>query len=336
MHRILVIGVGSIGERHLRCMKNTGRAQVGLVETNATLAQDIARKYEVADAFTNLDEALKMPWTAAIICTPAQTHVPIAQKLADAGVNLLIEKPFSTSTDGIDRLISTVRWKKLVAYVAYVYHSHPGLLDMRNAIHSGKYGKPYHVITVSGQHFPFFRPAYRQIYFTDHAKGGGAIQDSLTHMMNAIEWLVGPMTRVTCDAAHKVLEGVTVEDTVNLTARHGEVMSSFAHNMWQMQNETFMTVLCEKATMRFEVVNHRWLLMDKINGPWIPHEFGPMERDDWFTRQSNLFVDSVEGKGSQPSPLCTLEEGYQTLRVNLAALKSAAAGGVPVDLPPAR
>ena len=44
-----------------------------------------------------------------------------------------------------------------------------------------------------------------------------------------------------------------------------------------------------------------------------------LERDELFTRQANLFLDAVEGR--QP-PLCSLEEGWQSLRVNLAALAS--------------
>jgi predicted dehydrogenase len=48
-----------------------------------------------------------------------------------------------------------------------------------------------------------------------------------------------------------------------------------------------------------------------------------LERDELFTRQANLFLDAVEGK--QP-PTCSLEDGLQTLRVNLAALKSLESG----------
>ena len=47
-----------------------------------------------------------------------------------------------------------------------------------------------------------------QAYYRDHAQGGGAIQDALTHQANAVEWVVGPTTRLFCDAAHQALEGV--------------------------------------------------------------------------------------------------------------------------------
>ena len=46
---------------------------------------------------------------------------------------------------------------------------------------------------------------------------------------------------------------------------------------------------------------------------------GPVERDTLFTRQAGSFLDAIEGRGA---PLCSLAEGIQTLRVNLAALAS--------------
>ena len=56
---------------------------------------------------------------------------------------------------------------------------------MKQEIDACRFGRIVQVIAVSGQHFPFYRPAYRETYYTDHATGGGAIQDALTHTINA-------------------------------------------------------------------------------------------------------------------------------------------------------
>ena len=103
-HRVLVIGVGSIGERHLRCFRNTGRAELALCEVNEALRADVARRYGVGRAFGRFEDALAEPHDVAVIATPAPLHVPQATRLAEAGVHLLIEKPLSTSLDGVDRL----------------------------------------------------------------------------------------------------------------------------------------------------------------------------------------------------------------------------------------
>ncbi|MCE9590715.1 MAG: Gfo/Idh/MocA family oxidoreductase [Planctomycetes bacterium] len=321
-HRVLVIGVGSIGERHLRCFQATGRAEVSLVEVNESLRGTIAERYKVANAYAGLDTAPPDAGGVAVVCTPAHLHIPMAQKLAERGTHVLIEKPLSITSNGVDHLIRTVAEKRVTAGIAYVYRANPVLADMRRATLDGRFGRPVEFIFVGGQHFPTFRPAYRQIYYTRHETGGGAIQDALTHIFNAAEWLIGPTDRIVCDAAHQVLEGVTVEDTVHAVTRHGSVMGSFALNQHQAPNDISITVVCERGTARYVLAESRWKWMTdpKPGTPWTEEPVVPMERDTWFINQANAFLDAVEGKAPV---LCPLAEGLQTLRVNLAALESA-------------
>ena len=113
--------------------------------------------------------------------------------------------------------------RRATVAVAYVYRSFPALAAMRGALIGGRLGRPVELVAVGGQHFPTYRPAYRQTYYADRATGGGAIQDALTHVLNLGEWLLGPIDRVVADAAHQLLPDVEVEDTVHLLARHGDV-----------------------------------------------------------------------------------------------------------------
>lgn len=317
-HQVLVIGAGSIGERHLRCFLATGRAQVRFVEVQATLRQTIADRYGVAP-FASLDDALVEPPSVAVIATPAPLHVPLATRLAEAGIHTLIEKPLSVGLEGIETLQRTVQERGVVAGLAYVYRASRVLTSMRQAIVDGRFGKPLELVATCGQHFPLYRPAYREIYYANRATGGGAIQDALTHIINAAEWLIGPVNRLVADAGHLALEGVTVEDTVHLLARHGATLASYALNQHQAQNESTITVNCERGTVRGEFHNNRWLWMHEPGGAWTEEAFGPQERDTPFIAQAHAFLDAVEGKAAT---LCPLAEGVQTLRVNLAALAS--------------
>jgi predicted dehydrogenase len=318
-HRLLVVGVGSIGERHLRCFQMTGRVDVSLVEIDPQLRQTISARYGVDRSFVDLSQALADPPDLAVVATPAPTHLELASALAEAGAHVLIEKPLSTSLEGIERLKNALGSRGLVSGVAYVYRCHPLLTSMRRAIAEGRFGKPVELVAVAGQHFPTYRPAYREIYYADRASGGGAIQDALTHLLNAGEWLVGPIDRLVADAAHQVLEGVTVEDTVHLLARHREVLASYSLNQHQAPNELSLTVACERGTARCEFHRHRWRWMIEPGGDWHDETIEPLERDVVFINQAHMFLDAVEGKGP---PVCSLDEGIHTLRVNLAALAS--------------
>ena len=319
-----MIGAGSIGERHIRCLVATGRADVGFVEVNAGVRQQVAERYPEIGAYESMKQALDAGPELAVIATPAPLHVKLAGELVGRGIHVvLIEKPLSVSMEGVEQLMEAVRRGGVTAGVAYVYRAHPALARMREAIKSGRFGKVLEIIAVSGQHFPHYRPAYRQTYYARREEGGGAIQDALTHLINAGEWLAGPVQRLAADAAHQALAGVEVEDTVHVLTRQGQTMGSYALNQHQAPNETTITAVCECGTARVEFHAARWMWMEKPEEDWQEERFGPLERDELFVRQANDFLDAVEGK--RP-PACSLAEGVQTLRVNLAIMHAAERG----------
>jgi predicted dehydrogenase len=320
VHRVLVVGAGSIGERHLRCFLATGRARVSFAEVNPELRATIAARHPDAAAHATLEAAAEEPIDAAVIATPAPLHVPQAAQLVGRGAHVLIEKPLSIGLDGVDTLADLAARNRVVVAVGYVMRAQPALAEMRAAVASGRFGRPLELVAFAGQDFAALRPAYRGTYYTRRDSGGGAVQDALTHLFNAGEWLVGPIDRVVADAAHLKIDGVDVEDTVHVLARHGGVLASYALNQHQAPNETTITVVCERGTARFEAHAGRWRSCERAGEPWSDHgHASPPERDATFIRQAHSFLDAIEGRS--PS-LCTLDEGAQTLRVNLATLNS--------------
>jgi predicted dehydrogenase len=319
-HRVLVVGTGSIGERHVRAFAATGRAQLALCEVDRAVRERVARQYGVDDAYEDLATALAMRPDVVVVATPAHLHVPLAMAAASAGAHLLIEKPLGTSLDGVDELASAIQSRGLTAAVAYVYRCHPALSAMRTAILQRQFGMPVEIVATCGQHFPLYRPAYREIYYRDRSTGGGAVQDALTHLINAAEWLAGPIDRLVADADHQVLPGVSVEDTVHVLARHGQAMGSYALNQHQAPNEMTISVICTDGMARFEYHNNRWQWMREPGGNWTDEDAGPIERDTLFVRQAAAILDAVEGRALPP---CSLDEARQTLAANMAILRSA-------------
>lgn len=323
-HRVLVIGVGSIGERHTRCFLSTDRAEVAICETMATRRQAVAEQYDLTHSYDSIDEALRhYEPTIAVIASPAQTHIPLAIQLAETGMNLLIEKPLSLSLDNVDRLSAIVDQKNLVTGVAYCWRYHP-LIEHAHAFLSDgtPFGKPLEVVCQSGQCFPFYRPAYRDIYYNDRATGGGAIQDAITHMLNTAEWFAGPIQQIAADARHQHLEGVDVEDTVHVLTRQGSggtVMGSYSLNQYQPANEVNWSIVCEGGVLRIEVSRNRWMTQDSPDGDWKVTTCPPLDRDTMYVAQANGYLDAVEGKCSLR---CSLADGRQTLKVNLAVLNA--------------
>ncbi|OYW23743.1 MAG: hypothetical protein B7Z55_03225 [Planctomycetales bacterium 12-60-4] len=271
MHSILILGCGSIGERHLRCFLHTGRCTVAACDTNPALLAAMQKSYGVT-VFDSIDEALtKSRFDAVVICTPAHLHLPIALKVLPLGLHVFIEKPLAIDVALVPETRQAIAQSSAHVAVAYGYHLMPRLAGARDYLLRGEPGKVLHVSSTCGQHFPTFRPEYRDIYYARHELGGGAVQDALTHIVNAVEWLVGPCTRVFCDAAHQALEGVIVEDTVNVTARHGEVLASYAMTQFQAPNENTLLINCECGSVKIEIHERRWGFMPHGASSWTWH-----------------------------------------------------------------
>lgn len=321
---VLIIGCGSIGERHLRCFQQTGRVRVTACDVSPTLQQRMADTYgvpAVADAAAAIATG---GFDAVVICTPAPLHVPLAIRALDAGQHVLIEKPLSTSLEGVADLIAARDRAGRQAAVAYVYHVFPFLAAARAFLARGTFGPVLQVSATSGQPFHLFRPAYREIYYRDRAQGGGAIQDALTHVVNWVESVIGPTDSLQCDCAHLALAGVEVEDTVHITARNGGALVSYALNQFQPPNENTIQLNCAQGSVKVELHRQRWGTYAAGASDWTWHDAPVPERDSHFIAQANAFLDQVAG---QPARLCSLEAAAQTLRFNLAALAAAERGG---------
>ena len=184
-----------------------------------------------------------------------------------------------------------------------------------------------HATCTSGQYFPGGRPAhtvhYSKTYYRDRKTGGGAIQDALTHMVNWFESVLGPTDSVMCDCAHQALPEVTVEDTVNLSSRHGNTLVNYTLNQFQAPNEATLQFNTATGSVKVELHNRRWGVLRLGEKDWTWTEVPALDRDAPFVEQANRFLDLMEG---QPLRLCSLEAATQTLRFNLAALASAECG----------
>ena len=111
INRILIVGLGSIGKRHLRLARELlPQAEIGVLRHKVDSIVP-----EGADfIFAKMSEALIFSPDLAIIASPATFHLSAAIQLAEAGVHLLIEKPLSATSEGIDELAEACRNERVI------------------------------------------------------------------------------------------------------------------------------------------------------------------------------------------------------------------------------
>src|SRR5512134_1190667 len=119
--KVLVIGCGSIGRRHIRNFRSLGIRNFILCDTSEESLKAASTGLEAPVLTTNFKNALVHDPDMAVICTPSSLHLEMAYELVLSKVHFLIENPLSDTLDVVDELEKLVEEKKVVAMMAMCY-----------------------------------------------------------------------------------------------------------------------------------------------------------------------------------------------------------------------
>ena len=185
---ILVIGAGSIGERHIRNLQQLGYTQIHVLRTR----QLPMRTVDPASV-TIITEADHIPggfYAFAIICTPTMLHAEQTRFCLERGMHVLVEKPISNNTRDLNTLLAIAQERNLRVQVAYMMRYHPHLLAVERMIKSGTIGRLLHIETHWGSYMPDWHPweDHRTSYAARRDMGGG-VALTLSHDIDVANWL---------------------------------------------------------------------------------------------------------------------------------------------------
>jgi predicted dehydrogenase len=326
MKRVLIIGGGGIGQRHIRGFLKTDRAEVSVCEVDPAKLEHLVATYEIDQAYAQLDDAQLSDFDMAVIAAPAHVHISLGRCLADAGVPFLMEKPLAVTMDGVDELVECAQFRDLVVRVGYIRRSRPWVQKLRDDLGSGRIGNVRMCYMNVSQEFPKYRPDYQKTYYAKEAMGGGAILDCASHFVDLALFTMGAVKEVGAMYDRLVLEGVECEDSFLLNLRMASgAMVNMTVNQFQKPNVCTAEFIGAKANLKLVDTKALLEFADDDSGKvqtesFLDTSMSPMEiHEALFAQQANDFMDALEGK---PDVMCTLEEARDNLRICLAAKDS--------------
>lgn len=324
--RFLIVGCGSIGERHLRVFREATRWEIAACDPRVDRLEHVQGTYGVQEVYRDLADADLRSFHAAAICTPTHLHLPCATQAVEAGCHLFLEKPISTSLAGVDTLLAQAKERGVVLQVGYVMRSHPGLRLVREWLDKGEAGEIVAGRVKVGYHVPDYRPDYRDTYWARSETGGGCLLDA-THQLDYIQWLLDAPTQVSCFAEHLGTWDVDrdVEDTAVILLRFPSGALVDLHLNHLQRNYTHELELVGRAgTIVWSYHDNQASLYRASQREWERHDF-VLERDDLYREQAYSFLAAVT-RGAPPR--VTGEDGLRALRLALAALQAARTNAV--------
>ncbi|MCF2446193.1 Gfo/Idh/MocA family oxidoreductase [Dyadobacter sp. CY345] len=185
---ILVMGAGSIGERHISILQKLGFSNIWVYRQRQLPFRII--ESNTVSIFTEINKTQLIKPAAAIICTPTSQHLEQALFCSKLGIAVLIEKPLSNSLAGFDELKQAVKHHKTYIQVAYMLRYHPYLQKIKATIDVGELGKLLSMQSCWSEYLPDWHPweDYRISYAARKDFGGGAAL-TLSHDIDVLNWL---------------------------------------------------------------------------------------------------------------------------------------------------
>jgi predicted dehydrogenase len=321
MLKFLVIGAGSIGKRHARCLKGLGH-KVGFFDIDPARLEPLG---SVADAgvYTSLDDALDAGFAAALICTPNRYHIAPAMKAAEKGVHLFVEKPLSDTLEGIDGLIALCESKKLVTLVGCNLRFFRPLAWAKEHLDKGRIGRLLSARIACGSYLPNWHPDedYSKGYSANSSLGGGVILDSI-HELDYMRWLLGDAVEVYCSARNSGSLKVDVEDTASMVIKlqsgvEAEVHLDYLQRSPRRSGEFIGT---DGIVVTDFIRQQTDLYGSNPNSCESRYEGMGADMNHMYIGQMRHFIDCVEGKAASVNDLASAKK---TLELALAAKESA-------------
>ncbi len=189
--RVAVVGLGSIGNRHLRNLGELGVTQRIVVRR----ADGANRQFQTtADVRVchSPREAISAGLDLAIICTPSRMHHVSAAPFLEAGVAVLIEKPVEAQLSAAAKLQQLATRHECYASVAYCMRYHPAYRAAKEFVRAGELGEVHSARAWFHTYLPDWHPYedYKQSYAARADLGGGVIP-TLDHEVDFLLWVLG-------------------------------------------------------------------------------------------------------------------------------------------------
>jgi predicted dehydrogenase len=337
----LLVGFGSIGRRHLTNLHQLGVSDWSVVHTGrGTLPLEPPCPVRT---YSDLSEALAEDRpTFAVIANPTSLHVPTAVACARAGCHVLLEKPISHNSDGVDELASVRAALGVGILVGFQFRFDPGLHRIRELLSSGTFGRPLHARVIWAEHLPSWHPweDWRSSYAARPDLGGGA-HHTICHPYDYLRMLFGDPIALSASLADDGPLGLPVPEAADVTLAFDEGPTVQLHlDYWGRPPTHQMQVVCEDGTIEWDYIKGSLATWDAGEGTWHSYVVPGVEhRNDLFLHEARDFIRMIaEGE----PPACTLEDGIATLRICEAIDRAAASrsridlDGLDIDLRPAR
>ena len=339
--KILFIGLGGIGQRHLRNIQVKFGDKVSFmayrvrnlrhtISPGLTINadEDLITKYSIK-VFTDLKEAFSHSPEVVFICNPTSHHMTFCLAAAEAGCDIFVEKPLSHSLADVLKLQTFCNTKKLICNVGFQLRFHPCYELLKKLVTKEYIGNILSVHAEVGEYLPDWHKYedYRVMYASRKEMGGGVVLSQI-HEIDYLYDLFGMPDRVFAMGGHLSNLEVDVEDVADVLMEISCETRRFPISLHLDYIQRPPSRNCKVVGDSGKIyVDFTWLkvTVEKPEKDIEVYDFSGLDRNELFTREIDHFFDCIKNRRK---PMVSLDDGINSLKIALAIKESIESGSV--------
>ena len=323
MVKVGLIGAGKMGLSHLSILGAHPDVDVVGVCDTSRMVTDVLEKYGSFNGFSDYKKMLeKTNPDAVIVAVPTKFHATIVKDLLERGIHVFAEKPFCLTASQGEELVKLAAARKLINQVGYHNKFIGNFIELKRLIDGGYLGDIYHFVGES--YGPVVIKKKQDTWRSDPAEGGGCLMDYASHVIDLLNYLLAPVTKVH-GALLKPVYSSGVEDAVyallELSSKLTGVLSVNWSDETYRKMSTSITVIGTKGKIIADASEIRIFLKEETNSgyskgwstKYITDLTEPVDfylRGEEYSAQLDYFIRAIEGK--VPNTINTFESAWFT------------------------
>lgn len=316
LKRILVCGLGSIGRRHVRILRQL-LPGIEISVLRSGHGPECPELTFISHQFFDLESAITWKPDAAIVSSPAPFHQGQALALTRKDIPVLIEKPVGIGVDsqqGWDELL--LKSQTVPVSIGYVLRYDPCASYIRKALRKQEFGKVLEADFYCGSWLPDWRSTinYTECVSSRRSLGGGALYE-LSHEIDLAFWFLDDFQLTFASLRKSGLLDIDVEDQVLLVGNGTQCPQiTIRLNFCSRPPRRNVLIRCEKGELNWNLLEGE-VKISSLSGQkyFCSH---PSDSDDRYRLQAEHFFECITNGAT---PYCSLNDGLQVLKLIIQA-----------------
>ena len=317
--KVLIVGLGSIGKRHLTNILSTTNDEIIVYTKRTDLHSSIKKNVKI---FNNLESCISENPEVAFITNETAYHIPIAKKLAKLGLDLFIEKPLSNTMKDVKELLQITKRKKLVTLMGCNLRFNRSIEKIKSLIEDKKIGKILSVKVECGTYLPDWHPNenYTKGYAARDDLGGGVVLTCI-HELDYLYWFFGEIKEVfSLTGKFSDLKISTSDLSAIIMKFKNNIIAEVHLDYFQKPEVRSCKIIGTKGTIYWDSIDNEVKIYDFKKSKWVSKlKIKKYNKNEMYVKELKHFIQCVN---KNEKSINDISQGEYVLRLALGITKS--------------